>query len=51
VARRVLHTVDAFWDTAEGRMVPEKEHAEHKKPGLMAQYLLADPRFDEDENN
>ena len=49
VARRVLHTVDAFWDTAEGRMVPEKEHAEHKKPGLMAQYLLADPRFDEDE--
>jgi hypothetical protein len=49
VARRVLHAVDAFWDTAEGRMFPEKEHAEHKKPGLMAQYLLADPRFDEDE--
>jgi hypothetical protein len=49
VARRMLHAVDAFWDTAEGRMVPEKEHAEHKKPGLMAQYLLADPRFDEDE--
>ena len=50
VARRVLHAVDAFWDTTEGRMVPEKEHAEHKKPGLMAQYLLADPRFDEDED-
>ncbi|HET6167966.1 MAG TPA: hypothetical protein VFE07_14135 [Marmoricola sp.] len=50
VARRVLHTIDAFWDTAEGRIVPEKEHAAHKKPGLLGQYLLADPRFDEDED-
>lgn len=49
VARRMLHAVDSFWDTAEGRMVPEKEHAARKKPGLIAQYLLADPRFDEDE--
>ena len=23
VARKVMHTVDTFWDTAEGRMVPE----------------------------
>jgi hypothetical protein len=30
-------------------MVPEKEHAARKKPGLLGQYLLADPRFDEDE--
>lgn len=49
VARRVLHAVDSFWDTTEGRMVPEKEHRPRKKPGLMGQYLLADPRFDEDE--
>ena len=49
IARRVLHTVDSFWDTTENRMMPEQEHAPHKKPGLMAQYLLADPRFDEDE--
>jgi hypothetical protein len=25
VSRRVMHAVDAFWDTTEGRMVPEKE--------------------------
>jgi hypothetical protein len=50
IARRVLHAVDSFWDTTEGRMVPEKEHAARKKPGLMGQYLLADPRFDEDED-
>lgn len=48
-ARRVLHAVDSFWDTTEGRMVPEKDHPARKKPGLLAQYLLADPRFDEDE--
>jgi hypothetical protein len=51
VARRLLHAVDSFWDTAETRMMPEREHAEHKKPGLMAQYLLADPRFDEEESD
>lgn len=50
VARRLLHTVDSFWDTTEGRMVPEKEHPPRKKPGLLSQYLLADPRFDEDED-
>lgn len=48
LARRALHTVDAFWDTAEGRMIPEQAHPRRKKPGLMAQYLLADPRFDEE---
>jgi hypothetical protein len=51
VARRVLHAVDSFWDTAEARMVPEKEHAARKKPGLIGQYLLADPRFDEDDDD
>jgi len=49
VARRVLHTVDSFWDAAEGRMVPEPVKPPHKAPGLLAQYLLADPRFDEEE--
>ena len=49
LARRVLHAVDSFWDATEGRIVPEKEHAPRKKPGRMGQYLLADPRFDEDE--
>ena len=49
VSRRVLHAVDAFWDTAEGRMAPEPERPARPKPGLMWQYLLADPRFDEEE--
>lgn len=49
VSRKVLHTVDAFWDTAEGRMAPEPEPPAKPKPGLMWQYLLADPRFDEEE--
>jgi hypothetical protein len=49
VARRVLHAIDSFWDTAESRMVPDKARPARKKPGRMGQYLLADPRFDEDE--
>ena len=49
VSRKVLHAVDAFWDTAEGRMAPEPEPPAKPKPGLMWQYLLADPRFDEEE--
>jgi len=49
VSRRVLHAVDAFWDTAEARMAPEPEPPAKPKPGLLWQYLLADPRFDEEE--
>jgi hypothetical protein len=49
MSRRLLHLVDAFWDAAEGRMVPEPARPPHKKPGLIGQYILADPRFDEDE--
>ena len=49
VSRRVMHAADAFWDAAEGRMVPEPVRPEHKAPGKVAQYLLADPRFDEEE--
>lgn len=47
VTRRVLRAVDAFWDTAEGRMSESPVPKPHKKPGLVAQYFLADPRFDE----
>lgn len=49
VARRVMHAVDRFWDTAEGRMVPEPVSEPKKPPGLVAQYFLGDPRFDEEE--
>lgn len=51
IARRFLYLIDSFWDTAEGRMVPEPPHAPHKKPGPMGQYLLADPRFDEEDGS
>lgn len=49
VARKVMHVVDAFWDMAEGRMTPTPVRPKRKKPGLVAQYFLADPRFDENE--
>jgi len=49
VSRRVMHAVDAFWDTAEGRMAPEPQRPSKPKPGLIWQYLLADPRFEEEE--
>lgn len=49
VARRVFGIADAFWDTAENRTVPGPERPPRKRPGLLAQYLLADPRFDEEE--
>lgn len=49
VARRILHAVDSFWDTAEGRMVPRPHRPSRGRPGKFAQYLLADPRFDEEE--
>ena len=48
VARRVMHTVDRFWDAAEGRMVPEPSREPKKAPGRVAQYILGDPRFDEE---
>ncbi|HEU5036404.1 MAG TPA: hypothetical protein VFT70_05330 [Nocardioides sp.] len=48
VARRVMHTADSFWDTVEGRMFPVPARAPKKPPGRIAQYFLADPRFDEE---
>jgi hypothetical protein len=44
-----MHAVDSFWDVAEGRMSPTPARPQRKKPGLVAQYFLADPRFDEEE--
>jgi hypothetical protein len=49
IARSVWARADRFWDAAEGRIIPEPEHPHHKPPGLFAQYVLADPRFDLDE--
>lgn len=49
VARGMMRVADSFWDNVEGRFVPEKERKPHKKPGLIGQYLMADPRFDEEE--
>ncbi|MCL2543783.1 MAG: hypothetical protein FWE71_15170 [Nocardioidaceae bacterium] len=46
VARRVARGVDRFWDTAEGRMLPEPVHtASHAHNGPLARYLLADPEM------
>jgi hypothetical protein len=49
VGRRVMHAADGFWDTVEGRMVPERARPPKPPPGRFAQYFLADPRFDEEE--
>lgn len=48
-ARKVMHTVDSFWDTVEGRMVPEPARKPKPAPGRVAQYFLADPRFEKEE--
>jgi hypothetical protein len=45
MSRRMMRTTDAFWDAAQGRIVPEPERAPKKKPGLVGQYFLASPRF------
>jgi len=49
VSRKVMHTADRFWDHVEGRMIPEPSRVPKKRPGLLAQYVLGDPRFDEEE--
>jgi hypothetical protein len=51
VSRKIMHTADSFWDTVEGRMVPEPARRPKKPPGRFAQYVLADPRFDEEETS
>jgi hypothetical protein len=50
LARFFALRVDRFWDTAEGRMIPEPVTAhDHSHDGKVTQYLLADPHFDEEE--
>lgn len=48
VARKVMGAADRAWDAAEGRMVPEAPPEPKRRPGRMAQYLMGDPRFDEE---
>lgn len=49
VARRIWAVADRFWDSAEGRVIPEPVHpARHRHDSLIAQYLVADPKFDAD---
>jgi hypothetical protein len=48
MARKIWAVADRFWDAAEGRVIPEPVHpAPHKHDSLMAQYLVADPQFDD----
>jgi hypothetical protein len=45
--RRMWAFVDRFWDDAEGRVIPQPVHPPvHRHDSLVAQYLVADPRFD-----
>ena len=47
LARAVARRVDAFWDAAEGRMVPTPElHHARDGDGPFVQYLLADPHLE-----
>jgi len=45
VSRGMMRKTDAFWDMAQGRIVPEPAREPKKKPGLLGQYLLASPRM------
>jgi hypothetical protein len=48
VARRLWAVADRFWDTAEGRVIPEPVHpVPHRHDSLLGQYLVADPHFDD----
>jgi hypothetical protein len=47
--RRVMRVVDGFWDEADGRYVPVAPHAPRKAPGRLSQYLMGNPRFDDEE--
>jgi hypothetical protein len=44
-SRGVMRKTDAFWDTAQGRIVPEPVHAPRKQPGPLGQYFLAHPQM------
>ena len=47
-ARRMWAYADRFWDTAEGRVIPAPVAPRpHRHDSLLAQYLVADPMFDD----
>lgn len=47
-ARRVWAVADRFWDAAEGRVIPDPVRPEPRThDSLLAQYLVADPKFDD----
>jgi hypothetical protein len=48
LSRRLWALADRFWDNAEGRMIPDPVRpAHHQHDSLVAQYLVADPQFDD----
>lgn len=48
LTRRVWAVADRFWDAAEGRVIPDPVRPEPRThDSLLAQYLVADPRFDD----
>jgi hypothetical protein len=48
VSRRLWARADAFWDAAEGRVIPAPVRpAARRHDSLVAQYVVADPRFDD----
>ncbi|KAA1426939.1 hypothetical protein [Nocardioides antri] len=49
VARGIVKRTDRAWDHAEGRPLSWPSRGDKKRPGLLGQYLMADPRFDPDE--
>ena len=48
LARTVVRRVDAFWDNAEGHVVPHPPEPPKRSPGLLGQYVLGAPTFGED---
>jgi len=49
VARRLWSVADRFWDAVEGRVIPDPVRPEPRThDSLLAQYLVADPKFDDD---
>jgi hypothetical protein len=48
VSRRVWAFADRFWDVAEGRVIGAPVRPKpHTHDSLLAQYLVADPKFDD----
>lgn len=48
IARGVVKRTDRAWDHAEGRPLTWPNRGEKKRPGLLGQYLMGNPRFDPD---